>query len=214
MQKRNTQGEVLQAAYVTQVIDDYKQKELVYQQKLVEAVRDARKANAAKSEFLSRMSHDIRTPINGIMGLLEIADKNKENSKRLQDSLDKMKITAKHLYSLVNDILDISKLESGEYVIERKPLNLHDTIEECWMPLEPLAKERNITLSLTEPEKIPYPEVIGSPLHLRQIVENLLSNAVKYNKENGKIDVKIDLLQVKSGNVYCKISGGTFERQD
>lgn len=206
VRERDTEFKVTKVVYVTQVIDDYKQKELVYQQELVKAVNDARKANAAKSEFLSRMSHDIRTPINGIMGMLEIADKNKENPEKLQDALKKMKITANHLYSLVNDILDISKLESGEYVVERNPFNIYDTIEECWMPLEQMAKDLNITLKMVKPEEIPYPDVIGSSLHFRQIVENILSNAVKYNKENGTVEVGVKLLEKKSGHVKYRFS--------
>lgn len=112
VQNRDTDDDVTEILYVTQIIDDYKQKELAYQQELVKAVESANQANTAKTDFLSRMSHDIRTPLNGILGMLDIAQKNETNPKALLGCHEKMRTAAFHLKALVNDVLDMQRMET------------------------------------------------------------------------------------------------------
>lgn len=182
-----------QILYVTQVIDEYKQKELAWQQELVQAADEARRANAAKSDFLSRMSHDIRTPINGIMGLLDMEELNPDNPEKVQECHDRMRICASHLLALINDVLDMNKLESGELILEQTPFDLRMLLKDCWMILESQAAKMNISFEPIAEGSITKPYVIGSPLHVRQIFTNILSNSIKYNKPNGKISVSARL---------------------
>ena len=178
-----------QILYVTQVIDEYKQKELAWQQELVQAADEARRANIAKSDFLSRMSHDIRTPINGIMGLLDIEELNPDSPERLRECHTRIRVCASHLLGLINDVLDMNKLESGELILEETPFDLRILLKDCWTILESQAAKMELTFEPLAAGSITRPYVIGSPLHVRQIFTNILSNAIKYNKRGGKISV-------------------------
>ena len=178
-----------QILYVTQVIDEYKQKELAWQQELVQAADEARRANIAKSDFLSRMSHDIRTPINGIMGLLDIEELNPDSPERLRECHTRIRVCASHLLGLINDVLDMNKLESGELILEKTPFDLRILLKDCWTILEFQAAKMELTFEPIAAGSITHPYVIGSPLHVRQIFTNILSNAIKYNKRGGKISV-------------------------
>lgn len=174
---------------MTQVIDEYKQKELAWQQELVQAADEARRANIAKSDFLSRMSHDIRTPINGIMGLLDIEELNPDSPERLRECHTRIRVCASHLLGLINDVLDMNKLESGELILEETPFDLRILLKDCWTILEFQAAKMELTFEPIAAGSITRPYVIGSPLHVRQIFTNILSNAIKYNKRGGKISV-------------------------
>ena len=182
-----------QILYVTQVIDEYKQKELAWQQELIQAADEARRANAAKSDFLSRMSHDIRTPINGIMGLLDMEELNPDNPEKLHECHTRMRVCASHLLALINDVLDMNKLESGELILEQTPFDLRKLLKDCWMILEAQAAKMKISFEPIAAGSITKPYVIGSPLHVRQIFTNILSNSIKYNKPGGKISVSARL---------------------
>ena len=188
VQNRDTDDDVTEILYVTQIIDDYKQKELAYQQELVKAVESANQANTAKTDFLNRMSHDIRTPLNGILGMLDIAQKNETNPKALLECHEKMRTAAFHLKALVNDVLDMQRMETDRFFLEQIPFDIREILDNCWSMLEAQASRLDITLEKIKPGSLKYPYLIGSPLHIRQIFMNLLSNAIKYNKVGGKID--------------------------
>ena len=189
--------------YVTQIIDDYKQKELAYQQELVKALNDAKIADEAKAEFLRKMSHDIRTPMNGIMGMLEIEEKNQDNPDKIKECHEKMKVTAGNLLNLINDVLDMSKLETSTLEVERKPFDIREVLGGCWTDLESQAVKMGLELEQIGVSDIECPYVIGSPMHFRQIFANILSNAVKYNKIHGKIQFKVEkVLRTEEDVIY------------
>lgn len=153
---------------------------------ILEALTEAKRANQAKSEFLSYMSHDIRTPINGILGMLAICEKNEGNLERQRECRNKIRVSAEHLLSLINDVLDISKMESGEFSLAREPFDLCDLLENCMTILRPQAEEQGITIS-EHTVNLQHTFLVGSPLHVRQILINIIGNAVKYNRPNGRI---------------------------
>lgn len=165
------------------------------------AIQDAEKANQAKTEFLSHMSHDIRTPINGIMGMLNIAEKNPEDMARQSDCREKIKTSAEHLLSLINDVLDISKLESGNVEFDREIFNLNELLYNCSVIVGGQATERNVELitNFGRPEGLPHEYFMGSPLHIKQILINIAGNAVKYNKTEGRVSFKCHEISEENG---------------
>lgn len=153
---------------------------------ILEALDKAQRANSAKSEFLSHMSHDIRTPINGILGMLTISEKNPYDMERQRECRAKIKISAEHLLSLINDVLEISKLERGEISLQEESFDLCDLLESCMTITSPRASEMGINLEM-KPLHIQHRKLLGSPLHIRQILINIMGNAIKYNREKGSV---------------------------
>lgn len=204
VQNRDTDDDVTEILYVTQIIDDYKQKELAYQQELVKAVESANQANTAKTDFLNRMSHDIRTPLNGILGMLDIAQKNETNPKALLECHEKMRTAAFHLKALVNDVLDMQRMETDRFFLEQIPFDIREILDNCWSMLEAQASRLDITLKKIKPGSLKYPYLIGSPLLIRQIFMNLLSNAIKYNKPGGSISIHAKIIRQVHQNVIYK----------
>ena len=165
------------------------------EEKLKESIRTAQKANAAKTDFLSRMSHDIRTPINGIVGLLDIDETHFDDKKLIRANHEKMKIAAEHLLSLINDVLQMSKLEDGEIVLNHEFIDLAELTTEIVTIVVDRATEAGIIWDYEKGKaEIPYPYIYGSPLHLRQIFLNIYSNCTKYNKPGGKITTIVEAL--------------------
>ena len=162
------------------------EKEKKYKAELLIAAKKAEAANRAKTEFLQRMSHDIRTPINGICGMVDIADHYADDVEKQSEYREKVKSASHLLLEMLNDVLDMSKLESGEVTLEEISLNLSCIFEEVLVVIEQMAAERNIRIIWEEKEIIHW-NLIGSPSHMKRILMNILSNAVKYNKENGDI---------------------------
>ena len=163
-----------------------KEKEQKYQKSLLEAAEKADAANRAKTEFLQRMSHDIRTPINGICGMINVADHYADNMEKQTECRAKIKKTSHLLLELINEVLDMSKLESDEVVLEDIPFNLNSIFEEILGVIEHMAAEQNIRI-IWEEKEVTHWNLIGSPVHVKRILMNILSNAVKYNKENGYV---------------------------
>lgn len=164
------------------------------------AIENAARANAAKSGFLSRMSHDIRTPLNGILGLLRISDMHEDDPVLLAENRRKIKIAANHLLSLVNDVLNMSKLESGETVLAHERIGLSDLMQDIAGIVIGRAEESGITWDCPdEGAELPYPYVYGSPLHLRQIFLNIYSNCIKYNRPGGRITTVLDMPEASDG---------------
>ena len=164
------------------------EKEEKYTAELLIAAKRAEAANRAKTEFLQRMSHDIRTPINGICGMVDMAGHYAGDVEKQSEYREKVKSASHLLLEMLNDILDMSKLESGEVVLEEIPLNLSNIFEEVLAVIEQMAAERNIRI-MWEEKEITHWNLIGSPSHVKRILMNILSNAVKYNKDNGNIYV-------------------------
>ena len=164
------------------------EKEEKYKGELLIAAKRAEAANRAKTEFLQRMSHDIRTPINGICGMVDMADHYANDVEKQSEYREKIKSASHLLLEMLNDVLDMSKLESGEVVLEEIPLNLSNIFEEVLVVIEQMAAERNIRI-VWEEKEITHWNLIGSPSHVKRILMNILSNAVKYNKDNGNIYV-------------------------
>ena len=162
------------------------EKEEKYKTELLIAAKKAEAANRAKTEFLQRMSHDIRTPINGICGMVDMADHYADDVEKQAEYREKVKSASRLLLEMLNDVLDMSKLESGEVVLEEIPLNLGSIFEEVLVVIGQMAADQNIRIMWEEKEII-HRNLIGSPSHVKRILMNILSNAVKYNKENGDI---------------------------
>ena len=162
------------------------EKDEKYKAELLIAAKKAEAANRAKTEFLQRMSHDIRTPINGICGMLNVADHYAEDMEKQTECRAKVKAASHMLLELLNDVLDMSKLESGEVVLEDIPFNLSSISEEILIVIEQMAAEQSIRI-LWEEKEVIHRNLMGSPGHVKRILMNILSNAVKYNRENGSV---------------------------
>ncbi len=162
------------------------EKDEKYKAELLIAAKKAEAANEAKTEFLQRMSHDIRTPINGICGMVNMADHYADDIEKQTEYRAKVKEASNLLLELVNDVLDMSKLESGEVVLEEVPFNLRKISEEVLVVIEQIAAEQNIRI-VWEKKEITHRDFIGSPGYVKRVMMNILSNAVKYNRENGQI---------------------------
>ena len=210
VKKRDKYGHVTHVLYVVRQIDAEKQKEAEYKQKLMETAEDARRANMAKTDFLRRMSHDIRTPINGIMGMIAIADHYSDDVVTLKRCREKVKEAVGFLLDLVNNILDMNKLESGSIILDHKPFDLFQILKEVSSIAEMDGEIRNLTISFNY-EKTKHFHLIGSPLHLKQILQNVVGNAVKYNKDGGSIQFSTEEISCGKGKgVYqfvCADSG-------
>ena len=162
------------------------EKDEKYKAELLRAAKKAEAANEAKTEFLQRMSHDIRTPINGICGMIDVADHYAEDMKKQTECRAKIKEASHLLLELINEVLDMSKLESDEVILEEIPFNLNSISEEILGVIEQMATEQNIRI-LWEEKEVTHWNLIGSPVHVKRILMNILSNVVKYNKENGYV---------------------------
>ena len=162
------------------------EKDEKYKAELLIAAKKAEAANEAKTEFLQRMSHDIRTPINGICGVLNVADHYADDMKKQTECRAKVKEASHLLLELVNDVLDMSKLESDEVILEEIPFNMSGIFREVFVVIEQIAAEQNIRIAW-EKKEIIHRNLIGSPGYVKRVMMNILSNAVKYNRENGHI---------------------------
>ncbi len=161
------------------------------EQAIMELLEKVRRANSAKSEFLSHMSHDLRTPINGILGMLSIIEKSQDDPERQRDCRNKIRMSTEHLLSLVNDVLQISKMDSGRPAEEtEESFAVRDILENSISLLTERAEERGIRLILEEAD-LQHGRVIGNPLHLQQILMNIIDNALKYNRPQGFVYVKV-----------------------
>ena len=162
------------------------EKDEKYKAELLIVAKRAEAANAAKTEFLQRMSHDIRTPINGICGMIDMADHYADNMEKQAECRKKVKEASNLLLELVNEVLDMSKLESGEVVMEEIPFNLRSISREVLVVIEQIAAEQNIRI-VWEKKEITHCDLIGSPGYVKRVMMNILSNALKYNRANGYI---------------------------
>lgn len=167
-------------------------------QSLKESALQAENANKEKSSFLSHISHDIRTPMNGIIGMTNIAMKNLNDKERVLDCLKKIDNSSRHLVSLINDILDISRIENGKMVINHEPMDIREVINNCAFIAESLLAQRKVDF-VREFGIFHHPALVGDELHLRQILINILGNAVKFTPDGGKIFFQVRELSFKDG---------------
>ena len=158
---------------------------------LVEARNSAEAANRAKSSFLSRMSHDIRSPLNGILGMAKIAYDNAEDPEKVRDTMEKLTAAGQQLETLINDVLDISRMESGRMPITHEPFDLYELLARCGDTLHTQVVRMQLTCHVHFNHR--HSHVIGSPLHVQRIIANISSNAVKYNRVGGTITVSSTL---------------------
>ena len=161
-------------------------REREFRGQLMESAEKAEQANRAKTEFLQRMSHDIRTPINGIRGMIEIANYYKDDPDKQTECRKKIWDASGLLLELVNEVLDMGKLESGEIMLEEREFDLKELLDSVGAVVDKQARERGITL-ITDSYPVEHRYLLGSPLHLRRLLMNIISNAVKYNHAGGEV---------------------------
>ena len=187
------------------------EKDEKYKAELLKSAKKAEAANEAKTEFLQRMSHDIRTPINGICGMLDVADHYADDMDKQRECRTKIKEASNLLLELVNEVLDMSKLESDEVVLEEIPFQLASIFDELLVVIEQIAAKRNIRIVWEKKEVIHW-NLIGSPGYVKRILMNILTNAVKYNRENGCIYIScMEIASEQTGMVtmefVCRDTG-------
>ena len=174
-------------------VTELQRKEQLHEEELKNALYQAREANKAKTEFLSTMSHDIRTPMNAIMGLTAIAKKQELNDV-MKDCINKIEMSSTQLLSLINDVLDMNKIESGKTVLEHVSLSIVNLVNDNIALVHEQAIENNVTLEVKFDIKNEY--IFGSPIHIKQILSNLITNSIKYNKQNGSIIVSVKEISI------------------
>ena len=184
-------------------VSEQKERDMEYQENLRRAAEEATLANAAKTDFLRRMSHDIRTPINGIRGMVQIANRFPNDVKKLAECRAKIMQSSDFLLDLVNDVLDMSKLESGEMQLEEVPFDLNELLHDVGVLLSTQAQARGITYTVTMEDK-GEKHVIGSPLHLRQVFQNIGGNAIKYGRAGGYVHVTCSIVSQTKDTVRCR----------
>ena len=184
----DTAGRLKDVLIASRDITDYKQNEEAYQAKLRKTANDAQIASEAKTLFLRRMSHDVRTPINGIRGMAKLARDNLNDPAAAGGYIDKILTSADYLHELLEDVLRMSKLESGDVQFEDKPYALDKLIAEVTGFIRVQAEEKQLALAV-DTTGLVHTHVVGSPVHLRQVMQNVLSNAVKFTPAGGSIHV-------------------------
>ena len=183
-------------------IDELLKEEKKHQKELEHALQIAELANRTKTDFLRRMSHDIRTPLNGIIGLLEIDESHFNDMNLIRANHEKMRISANHLLSLINDVLQMSKLEDGSIKLAHEPINLIELTKDIVTIVIDRAIESGLHWDYEKGKSfIPYPYIYGSPLHIRQIFLNIYGNCIKYNRPGGHINTVVDAFGGEDG--FC-----------
>lgn len=209
-------GKLISIILLFRNVTEEKKREFTYQEQLRKSMEQEKRANNAKTDFLRRMSHDIRTPINGIRGMVEISRHYIGNEEKQEDCRNKIMDASGFLLDLVNNVLDMNKLESGAIRLENKSFCLQQMVREIKPMLDIRAREYGVRIEWEKiPEEIPY--LVGSPLHLQQILQNIIGNALKYNKENGLVEVKWNFEQKNADKLIvimiCKDTGRGMSKE-
>ena len=181
---------VFRARTEKRYLEQQREHDETYKEQLREAARAAEKANKAKTEFLQRMSHDIRTPINGIRGFIEMGNYYKDDLAKQAEYREKIWQSSGFLLDLVNEVLEMGKLSSGEIQMEEIPFNLREICNEVKGIVTPQAQEKGVEF-IVKKDELPYPCLIGSPVHVKRILLNIVGNAIKYNKNNGRVYITL-----------------------
>ncbi len=200
--KINKKGNVTNVIYAIRGVDAEKRKELDAKRALQEAYDVANRANAAKTDFLASMSHDIRTPMNAIIGMTTIAEANLDDKKRVEDCLAKITVSSKHLLGLINEVLDMNKIESGNLELVMEKINLAELVDNLVILSKPQIEEKNHKLSVVM-KNVEHKNVIGDSMRLQQVFMNLMSNAVKYTPKGGEIKLIVSEKVTNNDRVGC-----------
>jgi len=175
------------------------------EENLRDALNSAEAASNSKSDFLSRMSHEIRTPMNGIIGMTNMALKAIGNDAKVKDCLSKISRSSEFLLRLINDILDMSRIENGKVVLENEKIYISEFVDNIKVIIGPQAKTKGVNFKVTE-KSVTQPTIIGDKLRINQIIINLLSNAIKFTPANGNVDLLIEQKQVQNGMIFMHFS--------
>ncbi len=195
-------GVLQKVIFIAQDITDEKQVELASRKALVEAYENANRANRAKTDFLSNMSHDIRTPMNAIVGMTAIAGANIDNKDRVMDCLAKITQASRHLLGLINEVLDMSRIESGKISLNEEAFNLSELMDDVISMNRTGITEHHHQLEVRV-SKITHENVIGDGLRIQQLITNIMSNSIKYTPDGGKITFDIREIPTQSQDVGC-----------
>ena len=179
---------------ITKVMETRKKQE----QTIMDLLEKVRRANSVKSEFLSYMSHDLRTPINGILGMLDIIENSPDDLEKQKECRKKIRVSTKHLLSFLNDVLQINNMDSGIPTVTEEPFDLYDVLDDCVTILSTQAAESEIQLVMEEVD-LQHSRLIGNPLHLEQILMNIIDNAIKYNRQHGSVFVYVSEISCQNG---------------
>ena len=203
--------------YAIQDVTVLKERELEIRAAMQEASDAAQAANRAKSDFLARMSHDIRTPMNAIMGMTAVAAMHLDEPERLKDCLNKITIASRHLLALINNVLDMSKIESGKATLDEAPFAVPDVIQSVQTIIQPQADKKDQRLEVVT-EALEHPAVLGDAPRIQQVLVNILGNAVKFTPEGGHITFSVRELSstVQGTGCYrfvCRDNGVGMDEQ-
>lgn len=182
--------------------DEYTEKLVKANKALRDAYFNAKRADNAKTDFLSRMSHDIRTPMNAIIGMTVIANAHLDDKEKVGDCLDKISVSGNYLLSIINDVLDMSKIESGKFTLSEENINLCSLLDGFMDMLRPSAKEKHHTLTLNKHDII-HENIIGDSLRIQQMFVNIVSNSIKYTNDGGNISIDVTEKAVGNKNIGC-----------
>lgn len=184
--RRNVEGRATHVLYVTRIVSDTKRREKNW----IAIAEEANKANEAKTEFISQIAHDIRTPMNAILGFLSITEAHVEESERVKYGLQKIRVASEFLQELVDDVLDISSIENGQMQMHPEEISVQKILEEFPIAMEATRKEKKLRFAYNIHD-ISHDGIVADPLRLKQVYTNILSNAVKYTPENGTVTMEV-----------------------
>lgn len=190
MSQADKEGKARSIVYAAQDVTESKRKEMREQQALQAACEAADSANASKQEFISCMSHNVRTPLNGIIGMIKIASDHVEEPEKVKECLEKASSSSKHLLSVMNEILDISQIQSGSFDLKTEAFRLTDLMQGVVALILPDVQRKNLNLNIT-PIQVDHEEVLGDYLRLQQIFLNILGNSVKYTPAGGTLEISV-----------------------
>ncbi len=190
VKRRDENGRAVEVLYVARDITVEKMKEFEQQEQLSHALAAAQQANRAKSTFLNSMSHDIRTPMNAIIGFTALAQTHLDNREQVQDYLAKISTSSTHLLSLINDVLDMSRIESGTVKLDEKPLHIPDLLHDLRTMIQSLINAKNLNLFI-DTQDVEHEDVIADKLRLNQVLINIVGNAIKYTQPGGDIMIRL-----------------------
>ena len=209
-QRYDKDGRLTSVLIANRDVTEEKERELAARRQAEKAAEQARRANAAKTDFLRRMSHDVRTPINGIRGMVEISRHYPGDEQKQEECRQKIMDASGFLLELVNNVLDMNKLESGEIQLEQVPFDLVQLVEEAAVMIDVQAREHGVQI-LTHGIQGENTRLIGSPVHLRQVLQNISGNAVKYTPAGGRVEFRIRQLSAENGVAHyefiCRDNG-------
>ncbi len=201
--QRDAAGRVTSVLLSVQDVTDVKEREIANHNALEDAFREAERASRAKTDFLNSMSHDIRTPMNSIMGLTAIASMYVNDPERVKDCLTKITTSSRHLLGLINEVLDMAKIESGNLGLSEEDFDLPETVESLLSIMTPQINDKKLNLKV-EIADIRHEHVVGDPMRLQQVFVNIMGNSVKFTPEGGTVSLHIKELpsRVKGSGCY------------